>query len=505
MDDAASTPSGAQEACLDACLARLEELKAIQARREVLEEQVFLEFVRANRSRINEFPLLETEQQSLMEMLLRRGEGIHPGHAFLRDRFAAYLIEVNHYGKAKAVGDAAAKEKLLRRLERTEAVLVKCLQGAVYASGLVKDNWTDALIRHFGEDALAQIEEITASLVFDEAYWRACVERFVKDRVRGAYDDILAERRFRLLREGQLLIVAFPFDAVLDKLKGTAKTISKTRVQTAFEEAASTPEGKANVETALATFLRADIPQWEKRTDREETLFAAQVAAMDAVTAAHRAAAGSEDDAAAQELRARQIAALCIGAALSLRVVREDFIRALRQFSPKEATWIVQAAGSFDAARLGLVLEHVMELDFSHLLREKGESDAGRIQVKTARTRRVPKDAVAALAAAGLGKVRRKQFFDEDGDQLDFLLFRPKNPAELEERLRLLQIEPELTRDLVSLWETASHKVELYVCINLAALGKVATNLSARITEILGRYGIAPPGAAEPAKDDREA
>ena len=504
MDDAASSPSGAQEACLDACLARLEELKAIQARREVLEERVFLEFVRANRSRINEFPLLETEQQSLMEMLLRRGEGLHPGHAFLRDRFAAYLIEVNHYGKAKAVGDAAAKEKLLKRLERTEAVLVKCLQGAVYASGLIKDNWTDALIRHFGEDALGQITEITASLVFDEAYWRACVERFVKDRVRGAYDDILAERRFRLLREGQLLIVVFPFDAVLDKLKGTAKAISKTRVQTAFEEAATTPEGKANVETALAAFLRADIPQEGKRADREVALFAAQVAAMDPVTAAHRAADVTEHEA-AQEQRARQIAALCLGAAVALRVARADFARALREFSPKEAVRIVQVAGAFDAARLGLVLEHVMEHDFARLLREKGEADAARIQVKTVRTRRVPKDAVTPLAAAGLGKVRRKQFFDEDGDRPDFQLFRPGTPAELEERLRLLQIEPELARDLVALWETASHKVDLCVCINLAALDKVATNLSARITEILGRYGITPPGPAETAKDDREA
>jgi hypothetical protein len=33
----------------------------------------------------------------------------------------------------------------------------------------------------------------------------------------------------------------------------------------------------------------------------------------------------------------------------------------------------------------------------------------------------------------------------------------------------------------------------------------VPTNLSARITEILGRYGIAPPGGAEPAKTRRDA
>ncbi|EFL52927.1 conserved hypothetical protein [Solidesulfovibrio fructosivorans JJ]] len=508
MDDAVAAPPGEREARFDVCLERLEELKAIKARREVLEERVFLEFLKANRSRIDEFPLLETEQQGLMDMLLRRTEGLHPGHEYIKEHFSAYLIELNHYGKAKAVGDASAKQKLARRLERKETVVVKCLQGAVYASCLIKDNFSDAIIRHFGEASLAKIDEITSTLVFDELYWRAYIERFIKEEVRGAYDDILAERRYRISREGQLLIIAFPFDAVLQKLKGTTKAISKTRVQTAFDEAAASTEGRSHLETALSVLARAEIPQWAKRPDRDEAAFAAQVAAVDAVTARYGAAAGSgeaEADDDAQELRAEQIVALCVGAAASMRVVREDFTRALRDFSPKEAAWIVQMAGSFDAPRLGLVLEHIMEFDFAYLLREKGEADAGRIQIKTARTRRAPKETVEGLVDAGFNKVRRKQFFEDDGDAPEFFLFRPRNAAEMQERLRLLQIEPDLTRTLVGLWEMASHKVDLYVCINLAALGKVAANLSARITEILGRYGITPPGAAEPAKANRDA
>jgi hypothetical protein len=45
----------------------------------------------------------------------------------------------------------------------------------------------------------------------------------------------------------------------------------------------------------------------------------------------------------------------------------------------------------------------------------------------------------------------------------------------------------------------------VYVCINLAALDKVTTNLSSRITEILGRYGIATSGGPVPAKTRRDA
>ena len=162
-------------------------------------------------------------------------------------------------------------------------------------------------------------------------------------------------------------------------------------------------------------------------------------------------------------------------------------------------------AGFFEAKRLGNVLEQIMELDLAHLLREKGEADAARIQIKSVRARRAVKADVDVLVEAGFNKIRRKQFFEDDPEQPEMLLWRVKNAAEFEEKLRLLQIEPELTRSLAGLWEYAGYKVELYLCINLAALGKVATNLSARVAEILGRYGIAPPGAADPAKARRDA
>ena len=511
MDDAteATTPQD-RDSRFAACLGRLEELKAVKARREVLEERVFLEFLRVNRGRVNEFPLLETEQQSLMDMLLRRAEGLHPGHEAIKEQLAAYLLELNHYGKAKAVGDAAQTERLARKLERVETGLAKILQGAVYATSLVKDNFSDAVIRHFGESSLGKIEEITATLVFDEQYWRAYVERFIKEEVRGAYDDILADRRYRLSREGQFLLVAYPFDAVLTKLMGTTKAISKTRIQTAFEGTAATDEGRRAVETAASVLSRSDLAPWARRAERDELVFAARVAAMDAVVAELAAervdpTAEDEDAEARQAFCQEQVAALALGAAVSVRVAREDFARALRDFSPKETAWLVQTAGMFDAGRLGMVLEHVMELDFAYLLREKGESEGGRLQIKTSRVRRAARAEVDALAESGLNKIRRKQLFEDDPDRAEALLFRARNAADLEAKLRLLQVEPELARAVAGLWEAASHKVELFVCINLTALDKVTTNLSARITEILGRYGIAPPGSAEGAKARRDA
>jgi hypothetical protein len=506
----ATSPPEDRDARFAACLARLEELKAVKARREVLEERVFLEFLQANRGRINEFPLLETEQQSLMDMLLRRAEGLHPGHEAIKERLTAYLLELNHYGKARAVGDEAQVARLAGTLERAETVLAKVLQGAVYAVCLVKDNFSDAVIRHFGETSLVKIEEITATLVFDELYWRSYVERFIKEEVRTAYDDILADRRYRLSREGQLLIISYPFDAVLAKVKGTTKAISRTRVQTAYEASATTEEGRRLAETVAAVLSRGESGAWARRAEREELVFAARVAAMDVVAtelAADEAKGqpGDEEDEARHAFRVEQAVGLALGAAVSLRVAREDFARALREFSPKETAWLVQSAGVFEAGRLGVVLEHIMELDFAYLLREKGEAEGGRLQVKTSRTRRASREAVEGLAGEGLSKIRRKQLFEDDPDGPDWLLFRSRTAADLQSRLEFLQIEPELARSVAGLWENTSHKVDVRVCINLAALDKVTTNLSARITEILGRYGIAPSGAAVPARTRRDA
>ena len=97
-------------------------------------------------------------------MLLKRAEGLHPGYEAVKELLAAYILELNHYGKAKAVGDAAQTQRLAGKLERVETVLAKVLQGAVYATSLAKDNFSDAVIRHFGETSLAKIEEITATM-----------------------------------------------------------------------------------------------------------------------------------------------------------------------------------------------------------------------------------------------------------------------------------------------------------------------------------------------------
>lgn len=520
--DTATTPpeaaAGASEASapqdregrFDACLARLEELKTIKVRREVMEERVFLEFLRVNRGRLNEFPLLEIEQQSLMDMLLRRAEGRHPGQEIVRERLVAYLVELNHYGKAKAVGDAVEKDRLGRTLEIEETVLAKILQGAVYATSLVKDNFSDAVIRHFGEGALAKIEELAATMVFDEQYWRAHVEQFVKEEVHGAYDAILADRRYRMFREGQLLLVAYPLDAVLAKLKGTSKDIAPTRVQSAFDDTDATEAGRRASEAVASVLANKDFAPWTGGAEREELAFAARVAAMDAVAAeiapGEADAVVADEEAEARRLfRMRQVAGLALGAAVSLRVIREDFAKGLRDFSPKERTLLVAAAGVFDPRRLGLVLEQVTELDFVHLLREKAAAEGGRIQIKTSRVRRAPREAVDALAERGLSRIRRKQIFEDDPDRTECLLFKARNPSDLSARLELLQLEPELARAVAGLWENATYKVELYVCINLAALGKVTTNLSARITEILGRYGIAPAGGTATARTRNDA
>ena len=122
-------------------------------------------------------------------------------------------------------------------------------------------------------------------MVCDEQYWRSYIERFIKEEVRAAYDDILADRRYRLAREGQLLLVVYPFDAVLDKIKGTTKAISKTRIQAGYEATATGETERRAVDAAATVLARGDLTPWAKRAEREEHLFAARMAAMAATAA----------------------------------------------------------------------------------------------------------------------------------------------------------------------------------------------------------------------------
>jgi hypothetical protein len=111
--------------------------------------------------------------------------------------------------------------------------VVKAVQGAVYCSSLIKDNVSDAIIKHFGESSVAMLDEITGRCEFDEPWWRAVMDTFVRERIAAGHAGMVAGEKYSVFREGGFVGVRMPFDAVLAALRGTDKAIQKTRVQSA--------------------------------------------------------------------------------------------------------------------------------------------------------------------------------------------------------------------------------------------------------------------------------
>ncbi len=500
FQDRIATSTGDRDKRLAAYLARLEELKEANALREVLEERVFLEFIRVNRDRINEYPLLEVEQQSVTEILLR-ASGDHPGREFVKEKINNFLLALNRFGKAFAQGDEAAADPARTELVNAETILVKAVQGVVYAASLVKDNFSDAVIRHFGEESLHVIDRITETKDFDESYWKAYVEAFVKGKVTEAYEISIRQNRFGIFREGSFLVVRFHFDEVLSRLRGTDKEIQQTRVQKFFNERRKTEEGQ-KIRNFTASFLSGgDNPITQAGATASEILHVSSVAAIDTIgrefleAFSPEATLPKEAEEADKELVRRdfvkeQLLSLCVGAAMVGSVVRRDFALALKGFDAKETMVIQKMAGNFESERLEKALLVILEFYFTHLLREKGEAEGAKVQVRTTRARRALKKDVDRLEKFRLNRIRRKQVWEDDPDNPDMLLYRAKNIDEFKNVVEVLQLEENLKKAVYAMWSLASFKIDFLVLINLAAVGKVTTNLPQRIAEILSLYGI---------------
>jgi len=86
-----------------------------------------------------------------------------------------------------------------------------------------------------GEEALGPSDAITESTELDEQFWRKHFAHFVAGLVDEAYDAIMGQEAFSLTKERSLLVIRYPFDALLERLCRTPKPLDKTRVQTLFE------------------------------------------------------------------------------------------------------------------------------------------------------------------------------------------------------------------------------------------------------------------------------
>jgi len=485
---------------LESYLGVLRPLKARSALREVLERELLLNFIGVNSGGISEYPLLETQQQSIVNLLCRRTD--HPADTVLRKLAGNFPVLLNRLDKETGSGDEAAREQTTIQLRNTESLLVKSVQGMVYAMGLTTDNFEELIMRHFGAPGLAQFGELIKTHEFDQSFWSEFVERFIAQHVAEGYEHLTRGGKFHLSKDGQQVVVRFLFDDVLATLHDSPGHIDQTRVQKAFAEAsADTPERLAVRKVVQACLLKGlGFLPGDLLLEHLES--AAFIVCMDPVAeslvAAMKARTGGQpQDEHTLPFLMEQTVALALGAVRVLSQSREHFLSALATLRSDELEAVRTLAQGLSIEALEHVLFYLLESAFVGLLREKARDEGGKVLVKTAALRRCPLPAVEALAARGLTRIRKSQLFAADPTRPDMLLFKTRTPQQLASLMQVLQLEEPLQAAIHTLWNKAPFRRDFLVVIDLAQVARTTQNVKAKLTELLLKFGAlqAPPPA----------
>jgi hypothetical protein len=486
---------------LEAYLATLRPLKERSALREVLERELLLSFIAVNSGGISEYPMLATQQQSIVNLLCRRTD--HPADAVLRKLAGNFPILLNRLDKETAAGDAAAVEQTTALLRNTESLLVKSVQGMVFAMSLTTDNFEELIMRHFGAPGLSQFSELIKTYEFDQGFWREFAERFIAQHVEDGYAHLTSSGKFHLSKDGQQVVVRFLFDDVLATLHDAPGHIDKTRVQAAFERASAEDGESAAIRRVVQSCLLKGLNFLPGDMVLEHLESVALIVCMDAVAASlframHARSAGKPaEEKHPLPFLMEQAVALALGAMLVLGRAREQFLTALETLRADEIETVRALAQGLSIESLERILFFLLESAFAGVLRDKARDEGAKVAVRTLALRRSPVPAVDALASRGLNRIRKSQIWTQDTTRPDMLLFKPRSGQQLASLMQVLQMEEPLQLLVRALWDHAPHRRDFLVVFDLAQIARTTQNVKGKLTELLTKYGVLQQTAPE--------
>lgn len=473
--------------------------------REVLEREILLGFIRTNRSSINEFPLLEMQQEAVIELMCQRLD--HPAYDYIRKLSGNFVAMLGHYRKAVMDKDQKLLDKTTRLLANTEVLLIKCMQGIVYSMGLIVDNFEELIIRRYGTRAMDDFSEILKSTPMGTPFWKLFMDRFVALPVAQGHDHILEHQLFSLSKQGSTLVARFPMDAITSQMAATNAKLDKTRIQKAFETTVRDDETRAVlklVHTSLSKGL-SFIP--EELLSKNDVESIARIVCIDSSTLTFRDAyqaklqnkdTQTEEDRVQFKFLMDQVTAVGVGAAIGVSMTQQNLAAAFMGLVPGNIKAFTALGRNFRLVNIRRLLQGLLEEHFILRLHDQAGDDLSKLKIIKSYTRRAP---AAQVAALGLSKIRLKKLFQADpADQAHFL-FRPANDAELVGLVKLLQLEPEIANPLIGLWKAENNKTEILVLIDLALLQRTTTNLQTRVQEILQKLGLVSRASTTPASD----
>lgn len=489
----------AQERCAE-YWTTLRDQKERKSVREILEREVLLTFIRTNQERINEYPLLVPQQQSIIDFITTRAQG-HPLHEHTANSISNFITTLNQYGNLTASDEHDAAAELVPTIHNLEAILLKTIQGVVYTTALTIDNFSEVLIRYFGEEALKTIDAIMEEVQLGPQFWKDHFEHFIGTQIDAAYDDTVSNGNVHLTKENGALVIRYAFDDVLTRLNQTDKTIEKTRIQELHLQNGDEVESRASQEM-LVEFLHTQSRKSDYPFAQGDIELISQIVCMDVigkqfgeaytVVRTEKTDDTSEMTTDNAQFVCEQVLAFSCASAVSLGIMRRDFLQSLSMFESRETATIGKMLGTFDIEAIRKAFFAMLEFQFLTILRQKAGDDIGKMQLRIARERRISEQNVEALFDKGMNRIRKNKIWKKDPSLQEQLLFRVASPKELKKLIDILQLEPPLVKELILLWENAGYKVSIGVFLNMDLISRTTTNLNQRLSEIMKKFGISP-------------
>ena len=470
-------------------VAALKERKLVS---EILERELMLTLINAHQDHILEYPLISVQQRSIVHALTIRAAENEALYPYLRGVLEAFITALIAYSRVDP-DDGAERGRLLAVTLNHEAVLIKCVQGTTYAFALCQDNFMEVLLRRYGESAGDYSDGLIQEYEMDDVFWRKHFEYFSQERVDRAFEAMTGHEDFVLNKTGNSLVLTYPLDALMLRLREGGVRISKSQIQSDVESTRDFESLAEAVYNTVHDFLRQSAARGVLALPAQDIEFISRITSLDpCAKELHKLTAGGPDSGAAREnqFSAEQVLAMACAVGISLDIMRRDFIKGLPDMDAQSVDILTQQIADFSLFNLDKAVYFLAEYRLAQILRERCGESISKMQIFTSRTRRAHTLAVDQLLSRGLSKIKRNRIWSPDPDSQDHLLFRARTAKELNDELNFLVVEPELKKEILLLWQRAGYKVEFNVAIMLSLLAQTTTNLNYRLTEILGRFGV---------------
>ena len=470
-------------------VAALKERKLVA---EILERELMLTLINAHQDHILEYPLIAVQQRSIVHALTIRASENENLHPYLRGVVEAFISALIAYSRAGA-DDEAERDRLLALTINQESVLIKCVQGATYAFALCQDNFLEVLLRRYGESAGDYSDALIQEYEMDDVFWRKHFEYFVMERVDLAFEDMTRHEDFILNKTGNALVLTYPLDALMLRLREGNVRISKSQIQRDVEGTRDLAGPAEAVYNSVYAFLRQSASSGLLPLPASDIEFISRITSLDpCAKELHKLMAGDPDNAALREDKfiTGQTLAMACAVGISLDILRRDFLKGLPDLDAQSLDILAQQVAEFSLFSMDKAIYFLAEYRLAQILRERCGESISKMQISSSRTRRAPALAVDQLLTRGLSKIKRNRLWMPDPASPEHMLFRARTAKELNDEMDFLVVEPQLKKEILLLWQRAAYKVEFNVAIMLSLLAQTTTNLNYRLAEILGRFGV---------------